>query len=72
MPHASRTPEEQAWTFRTVGHGTGTGTGFWAPFIGAPAEVGYDDVVSVENEDPVRDAVEGVADAARFIKPLLH
>ncbi|MFJ3771947.1 sugar phosphate isomerase/epimerase family protein [Streptomyces sp. NPDC090075] len=64
------TPEERAWTFRTVGHGHGAE--FWAPFIDALAEVGYDDVVSIENEDPVQDAVEGVTDAARFIEPLLH
>src|SRR5436190_11137278 len=39
------TPEERAWLFRTVGRGHDRA--FWASFLGALAEVGYDDVVSI-------------------------
>jgi sugar phosphate isomerase/epimerase len=63
-------PAERAWTFRTVGRGHGPE--FWAPFLDAVKEIGYDDVVSIENEDPVQDAVEGVTDAAQFITPFLR
>jgi sugar phosphate isomerase/epimerase len=63
-------PAERAWTFRTIGHGHGTD--FWTPFLDALTEIGYDDIVSIENEDRVQNAVEGVTDAAQFIRPLLH
>jgi len=62
-------PSARAWTFRTVG--LGHGEEFWRPFFAALAAAGYDDVLSIENEDPIQPAVEGVAEAARFTRSLL-
>lgn len=61
--------EQRAWIFRTVGQAHGED--FWRPFLAALAEVGYDDVVSIENEDPTQSPVEGVRQAAGFISGLL-
>ncbi len=62
-------PEKRAWGFRTVGQGHGVD--FWGPFLEALREVGYDDVLSIENEDPTLPAVDGVRQAAEFIASLL-
>lgn len=60
---------ERAWNFRTVG--VGHDRSFWESFIGALRDIGYDDALSIENEDPFQSAEEGVRDAAAFIRPLL-
>jgi sugar phosphate isomerase/epimerase len=60
---------ERAWNFRTVG--IGHDEGFWSAFIAELRAVGYDGVLSIENEDPFQAAEEGVRDAAAFIRPLL-
>lgn len=62
-------PDRRAWIFRTVGHGHGID--FWRPFLASLKAIGYDDVVSIENEDPIQTAEEGVRDAAAFVRPLL-
>jgi sugar phosphate isomerase/epimerase len=62
-------PAERAWTFRTVGQGHGPE--FWQPFLGALAEVGYDDVLSIENEDPIQPAEDGVREAAKFMQGVM-
>jgi sugar phosphate isomerase/epimerase len=63
-------PASRAWVFRTIGRGHDRA--FWSAFIGALRSVGYDDVLSIENEDVAQPAVEGVTDAAAFILPLIH
>jgi sugar phosphate isomerase/epimerase len=63
-------PANRAWIFRTVG--MGHGAEFWGSFIEALREVGYDDVLSIENEDPIQAAEEGVSDAAAFIAGVLE
>ena len=62
-------PSGRAWRFRTAGkiHDAA----WWAGFLAALREVGYDDVVSIENEDPSQTEVAGVEDAAAFMLPLL-
>jgi len=40
--------------------------------VRALQEVGYDDVVSIENEDLTLDEVEGVVRSADFIRPVLE
>lgn len=60
---------ERAWRFRTVGYGHGEG--FWRDFVSALREIGYDGVVSVENEDEYLDAAEGLEKACRFLKAIL-
>jgi len=62
-------PTQRAWTFRTVGQGHGEE--FWREFLGSLTDIGYDDVLSIENEDPIQPAEDGVADAARFTRALL-
>ncbi|MGH2819207.1 MAG: sugar phosphate isomerase/epimerase family protein, partial [Actinomycetota bacterium] len=62
-------PANRAWTFRTVG--VGHDRAFWSSFIAGLRSVGYDDVLSIENEDPYQPAEEGVRQAADFILPLL-
>ena len=40
-------------------------------FVGALRSVGYDDVLSIENEDVTQPAVEGVEDAASFMQSVM-
>jgi sugar phosphate isomerase/epimerase len=62
-------PAERAWRFRTVGRGHGAG--FWAAFLAAVRAAGYDDMLSIENEDATQPAVDGVEEAAAFMLPLI-
>lgn len=62
-------PRHRAWVFRTVG--SVHGPAFWTAFIAALREVGYDDVLSIENEDAGVSPQAGVEKAARFMTPLL-
>lgn len=62
-------PDERAWNFATVGEGHGAE--FWGDLIATLHEVGYDDVLSIENEDPRRSPEDGVTRAAEFIAPML-
>lgn len=62
-------PERRAWTFRTIGQGHGVD--FWGPFLQTLEEIGYDDILSIENEDSTQPAVDGVRQAAEFISGLL-
>jgi sugar phosphate isomerase/epimerase len=62
-------PTKRAWVFRTIGRAHGRP--FWGAFIAALREAGYDDVLSIENEDVQQPAAEGVAEAASFLRPLL-
>jgi len=60
---------KRAWQFRTVG--AVHDAGWWASFIGALQDAGYDDVVSIENEDLTLAEVEGVEASAAFIRPII-
>jgi sugar phosphate isomerase/epimerase len=62
-------PAERAWIFRTVGRSHDRA--WWASFIGALRDAGYDDVLSIENEDILQPPVEGVEEAAALILPML-
>jgi sugar phosphate isomerase/epimerase len=66
-PFADHT--RRAWTFCTVGRGHDAV--FWGAFLDTLRDAGYDDVLSIENEDPVQLAAEGVREAAAFVAPLL-
>ncbi|HET9615172.1 MAG TPA: sugar phosphate isomerase/epimerase [Candidatus Limnocylindrales bacterium] len=63
------TPTERAWTFRTAGRIHPAS--WWAQFIAALADAGYDDALSIEQEDPYASQVDGVREAAGFIAGLL-
>lgn len=68
--HPFEDPAGRAWGFRTIGRGHGAG--FWTAFIEALHEIGYHDVVSIENEDEWQPAEEGVREAAGFMRPILE
>ena len=60
---------DRAWNFRTLG--VGHDRTFWEAFVQALQAVGFDGVLSIENEDPYMEGEEGVREAAAFIEPLL-
>jgi sugar phosphate isomerase/epimerase len=62
-------PAARAWTFRTVGRVHGPA--FWTAFVIALAEAGYDDSLSIEQEDPFAGQEDGVREAAAFIAGIL-
>jgi sugar phosphate isomerase/epimerase len=61
---------ERSWQFRTAG--AVHDAAWWRSFIATLQEVGYDDVVSIENEDLTLDEVAGVERSAEFIRPILR
>ncbi|MDP7571084.1 MAG: hypothetical protein QF391_05700 [Myxococcota bacterium] len=44
---------------------------WWSQFISALREVGYDGALSLEHEDPVMSAKEGIEKSVEFLKPLV-
>jgi len=59
----------RSWIFRTVGYGHDAG--FWRDFVSALRLVGYDDVISIEHEDPLIDPEEGFELAVALLKGVL-
>jgi sugar phosphate isomerase/epimerase len=66
-PHADLA--RRAWLFRTVGYGHDES--FWRDFVSELRRVGYDDVVSIEHEDDLLDADEGLAKAVALLSGIL-
>lgn len=64
------TPADRAWVFRTVGRAHPPA--YWSAFVDALTEVGYDDSLSIEQEDPYASQEDGVREAAAFIADLLR
>lgn len=62
-------PDHRSWIFRTVGQGHDKS--FWTAFVAALRDVGYDDVLSIENEDPKTSHRDGVSQAAAFMKEVI-
>jgi sugar phosphate isomerase/epimerase len=62
-------PLQRAWIQRTIGRAHDAT--FWRGFLDALREVGYDDFVSIENEDPFQTYEDGVREAAALLRPLL-
>ena len=58
----------RSWIFRTVGQGQPAT--FWRSFLSALKEIGYEDVLSIENEDPLQPQEVGAKQAADFITGL--
>ena len=56
-------------TFRAVGYGHSANT--WKEIVRAYMEVGYQGILSIENEDPDQEGEAGVREAAAFMRPLL-
>jgi sugar phosphate isomerase/epimerase len=61
-------PADRSWVFRTVGDGNPAP--FWIDFLQALDEVGYDDELSIENEDPFFPGAAGVRRAVEFMGSL--
>jgi sugar phosphate isomerase/epimerase len=62
-------PANRAWVFRTIGHGHPAS--FWGAFFEALADAGYDDALSIENEDVLLPGEAGVKAALDFATPLV-
>ena len=61
-------PEHRSWIFRAAGQGQPPET--WRAFLAALQEAGYNDVLSIENEDPLLPGEAGVRTAVTFIQSL--
>lgn len=61
--------KNRSWFFRTVGYGHGED--FWRDFVSALRLVGYDDVLSIEHEDPLIDPEEGFELAVATLQKVL-
>jgi sugar phosphate isomerase/epimerase len=64
-----RCTEERSWLFRTVGYGHSEA--FWRDFVTELRVAGYDDVLSIEHEDPLIDPEEGFELAVGVLQKLL-
>ena len=63
-------PANRAWVFRTAG--SVHGHEFWSAFVAALRDVGYDDVLAIENEDAGLTPEAAVEEAARFMQSVLR
>lgn len=63
------TPGVRAWDYRTVGFGHDAG--WWRDFVSALRLAGYDGVLSIEHEDKLMGAREGVIKSVEFLRPIL-
>ncbi|HTV16532.1 MAG TPA: sugar phosphate isomerase/epimerase [Acidobacteriaceae bacterium] len=59
----------RGWIFRTCGYGHGAG--WWKEFVSTLRMYGYDDVLSIEHEDSLLSAEEGLTKAAAFLNDLV-
>jgi sugar phosphate isomerase/epimerase len=59
----------RSWNFRTVGWGHGPE--YWTEFMLQLRMIGYDDVLSIEHEDSLMSAREGLEKAVTFLKGVL-
>lgn len=61
-------PAHRSWVFRTVGQGQPVEV--WRAFLGALTEIGYEDALSIENEDLLLPGESGVREAVCFMQSL--
>jgi sugar phosphate isomerase/epimerase len=59
---------DRAWNYVTLGLGHPQGEAFWADFVYQLRTAGYDGVLSIEHEDTLVSAREGVARAAALLR----
>lgn len=67
-PRPWEDPMSRSWVFRTVGEGTSPAG--WAALLNALDTIGYDDELSIENEDPFLPGESGVQQAVEFMASL--
>lgn len=65
----SRPPHHRSWIFRTVGYGHSRH--FWCDFITALRLAGYDGALSIEHEDKLMNAREGLEKGIRFLQNII-
>ena len=65
----SSPPQHRAWIFRTVGYGHSRH--FWCDFITALRLAGYDGALSIEHEDKLMNAREGLEKGIRFLQNII-
>ena len=61
--------QKRSWLFRTVGYGHSYD--FWKDFLSMLRLVGYDYVLSIEHEDSLMSAREGLEKAVTFLKEVM-
>jgi len=61
--------EQRSWLFRAVGYGHPEL--FWREYVSTLRLIGYDDVLSIEHEDPVIDSEEGFELAVGLLQRVL-
>lgn len=61
-------PANRSWVFRAIGRGHPAS--FWDAFVAALAEAGYDDALSIENEDVLLPGESGVREALALLDSL--
>jgi len=61
--------QNRSWMFRTVGYGHGAS--WWGEFISTLRMYGYDYVLSIEHEDSLMSAEEGLTKAVHFLQNLI-
>jgi sugar phosphate isomerase/epimerase len=61
--------KHRAWSFRTCGYGHGDE--FWKPFVSMLKRYGYDDVLSIEHEDPLMSVEEGFEKAVSYLSEVI-
>ena len=59
----------RSWIFRTVGYGHDVG--WWSQFISTLRMYGYDNVLSMEHEDSLMSAEEGLTKGVQFLQNLV-
>jgi sugar phosphate isomerase/epimerase len=59
----------RSWIFRTCGYGHGAE--WWKEFVSTLRMFGYDDVLSIEHEDSLLSAEEGLSKAAHFLNDVV-
>lgn len=64
-------PQDRAWNFVTLGSGHPGGAPFWGQLLSDLRMNGYDGVISIEHEDLVMDAVEGVRHTVELLDHVL-
>ena len=64
-----RRAQPRSWIFRTVGYGHGAE--WWREFISTLRMYGYDYVLSIEHEDSLMSAEEGLTKAVRFLNEIV-
>ena len=68
-PRSWDDPTNRSWVFRAVGEGHPAT--FWTAFLDALDEIGYDEELSIENEDPLLPGESGVTRAVECISSIL-